>query len=183
MAQGPVTMVGTPPINPALVKYEEDLEKWEKDKALTLDLLTQCIPDSTVIHTSTLKTAAAIWAEIVYKYTEKGMMTQMDLHTRFLESQCSEKGNFHMFLDSLCVKREELVQAGVQIDEKKYHSTIIKSLTFHLSNFASSQLATACLFSPTKTVDPNMLISVISERYDQNWCRCNNGCHNHTFSG
>ena len=63
-------------------------------------------------------------------------MTQMDLHTKFLESQCSEKSDVQTFLDSLCVKREELVQTRVQIDEKDYCSTIIKSLPFHLSNFA-----------------------------------------------
>ena len=34
-AQGPPTVAGVPPINPAVAKYEEDLEKWEKDKALT----------------------------------------------------------------------------------------------------------------------------------------------------
>ena len=166
--QGPATMAGTPPTDPAIAKYEEDLANWEKDEALALDLLTQRIPDSTVIRTSTLKTAAAMWAEIVHEYTEKGTMTQTDLRTRFLESKCSEKSDVRAFLDSLRVKREELAQAGVQIDEKDYRSTIIKSLPFHLSNFASSQLTAACLFSPTKTIDPDLLISVISEEYDRN---------------
>ena len=54
-----------------------------------------------------------MWAEIVCEYTEKGMMTQMDLCTKLLELRCSEKSNVHAFQDSLQVKREELVQAGV----------------------------------------------------------------------
>ena len=33
-AQAPMTTVGTPAIDPAVAKYEEDLEKWEKDEAL-----------------------------------------------------------------------------------------------------------------------------------------------------
>ena len=110
-------------------------------------------------------------------------MTQMDLHTKFLESQCTEKSDVHTFLDSLCVKREELVQARVQIHEKDYCSTIIKSLPFHLSNFVSNQLTVAHRFSPTKTIDPDLLISVISEEYDHNQHGCETGCHAHTFNG
>ena len=124
-----------------------------------------------------------MWAEIIREYTEKGMMTQTDLRTRFLESKCSEKSDVRAFLDSLCVKREELVQAGVQIDEKDYRSTIIKSLPFHLSNFTSSQLTAARLFSPTKTIDPNLLISVISEEYDRNQHGQETSCLARTFNG
>ena len=42
------------PINPAVEKYEEALVEWKKDKPLALNLLTQYIPDLTVICTSTL---------------------------------------------------------------------------------------------------------------------------------
>ena len=125
----------------------------------------------------------AMGAGIVHEYTEKGMMTQMDLHTKFLESLCSEKSDVCMFLDSLCIKMEELAQARVQIDEKDYHSTIIKSLPFHLSNFASNQRTTAHLFLQTKTIDPDLLISVISEEYNCNQHRCKIGHHAHTFNG
>ena len=110
VAQGSATTAGTSPIDPTMVKYKEDLDKWNKDKALTLDLLTQCIPDSTVICMSTLGNAAAMWADIVCEYTEKGTMTQTDLRTRFLESRCPEKSDIPAFLDSLRVKREELAQ-------------------------------------------------------------------------
>ena len=120
-------------------------------KPFALNLLTQCILDLTIICILTLKTTAAMWAEIVCEYTEKGTMTQTDLCTRFLESKCSEKSDIHAFLDSLHIKREELAQARVQIDEKDYHSTIINSLPYHLSNFTLSQLTTTCLCSLTKT--------------------------------
>lgn len=183
VAQGPRTSMGTLPVNPIIAKYEANLEKWEKDEALALDLLTQCILDSNVICTLTLKTAVAMWAEIVHEYMEKGMMTQMDLHIKFLESLCSEKSDVHVFLDSLSVRREELAQAGVQIDEKDYCSTVIKSLPFHLSNFTSNQLTAAHLFLLTKTINPDLLISVISEKYDCNQCRCKTGPHACTFNG
>lgn len=169
--QGPATAAGVPPqipVNPAVAEYEAALEEWEKSESLALDLLTQRIPDSTVIRTASLPSAAAMWAEIVREYTEKGTMTQTDLRTKFLESKCPDKGDVRAFLDSLRVKREELAQAGVHIDEKDYRSTIVKSLPWHLSNFASNQLTSARLFSPTQTIHPDVLISVITEEYDRN---------------
>ena len=58
---------------------------------------------------------------------------------------------------------------GMEIDEKDYRSTIISSLPIHLSNFASNQLAIARLHTPTKSIDPNALISLIAEESE---CQC-----------
>ena len=92
---------------------------------------------------------------------------QTDLHGRFLESKCPDKGDVREFLDSLRVKREELASVGVDIDEKDYRSTIISSLPYALANFASSQLAAARMFAPMKTIAPDSLISLISEEYER----------------
>ena len=100
------------------------------------------------------------------EYTEKGAYTQTDLCGRFLESKCPDKGNVREFLDNLRVKREELASVGVDIDEKDYRSTIISSLPYSLANFASSQLAAARMFTSTKTIAPDSLISLISEEYE-----------------
>ena len=64
VVQGPATAAGVAPQmaapqttapDPATVTmYEEVLAKWEKDEALALDLITQRIPDSTVIRTVNL---------------------------------------------------------------------------------------------------------------------------------
>ena len=70
VVQGPATAAGVAPqmVAPqmmapdpaAVTTYEEVLAKWEKDKALALDLIMQWIPDSTVIHTVNLSTAATM---------------------------------------------------------------------------------------------------------------------------
>ena len=93
------------------------LATWQKDEALTHDLLTQWIPDSTVlvIHTANQSTAAVMWTEIIHEYTQKGSYTQTDLRTKFLESKCLDKGDVHAWLDSLHVQKEELAQVGVDI--------------------------------------------------------------------
>ena len=189
--QGPATAAGvapqmvapqtTAPDPAAVTAYEEVLAKWEKDKALALDLITQRIPDSTVIHTVNLSTAAAMWTEIVREYTEKGTMAQTDLRTEFLESKCPIGGDVRTWLDSLRVKREELAQAGVDIDKKDYCSTIIKSLPPFLSNFSSSLLANAHLYAPNKSIDPDILISLIIEEYKHG--RSDRAQQNHNPNG
>ena len=56
--------------------------------------------------------------------------------------------------------------AGVDIEGKDYQSTILSSLPISLANFASAQLAAAQMYSPTKTLDPDVLISLIGEKFD-----------------
>jgi hypothetical protein len=91
--------------------------------------------------------------------------------------RCLDKGNPREFLEGLRVKREELSQAGVVIDEKDYFSVIISSLPFSLSNFASYQLA-ATQFS-TRKMTPDDLLSMLLEESDrqrvQFLCRRGNG--------
>ena len=123
------------------------IEKWDKDERSAKSLLTQKIPDSTLMRVHNKRTVKERWDAIVAEYTEKGAYAQTDLRARFLESKCPDKGNVREFLDNLRVKREELASVGVDIDEKDYRSTIIKSLPTSLANFASSQLAAAHLYS------------------------------------
>ena len=106
------------------------------------------------------------WDAITTEYTKKGTFAQTDLCTRFLKSKCPEKGNIQQFLDELCIKREELATVGVDVDKKDYCSTIISSLPIPLANFTSNQLAFAKIYSPTKMIAPNLLISLISEEYE-----------------
>ena len=52
---------------------------------------------------------------------------------------------------------------GIDIDKKDYQSTIIKSLPNLLANFMSSQLTTARLFTTTRTMEPDVLMSIIAK--------------------
>jgi hypothetical protein len=61
-ATKPVAIGTTPPDAAELVT-------WLKDESIALDLLTQWIPDSTVIRTASQTDAAAMWKEIVCEYT------------------------------------------------------------------------------------------------------------------
>ena len=61
---------------------------------------------------------------------------------------------------------------GVDIEEKDYRSTILSSLPIVLANFASAQLAAAWMYSSSKTLDPDVLISLIGEEYDCQKMQC-----------
>jgi hypothetical protein len=89
-----------------------------------------------------------------------------------MELKCPDRGNVREFLDSLCVKKEELLTYGVTIEDKDYHSTMIASLLNHLSNFASNLLTSVRLYSSTKTIDPDGLIALISEESERNMATC-----------
>jgi hypothetical protein len=145
--------------------------QWDKDEMIVKWLLTQKIPNSTLMHIHGLATVTAMWSVIKAEYTEKGAFAQMELRMCFLESKCPDKTAIWEFLDSLCAKKEELVSVGV-IDKKDYRSTIISSLPESLANFTSNQLTTAKLFSPMKTIDLNVLISIICEESECQKTKC-----------
>jgi hypothetical protein len=124
--------------SPATAEETAAKNQWEKDKWSAKSLLTQKIPDSMLMQVHSKMSMKEQWEAIVKEYTDKGAYAQTELRSKFLESRCPDKGNVREFLESLCVKREELAQVGVTIDDKDYLSTIVASLPYALSNFASS---------------------------------------------
>ena len=71
-----------------------------------------------------------------------------------------------------------MASVSIKISEDDYCSTVINSLPFSLANFASSQLAAIQLFSMSKTIAPDTLISLISEKY-----KCQKNQHNQDSDG
>ena len=115
--------------------------QWEKDERSAKTLLTQRLPDSTVMEIHSKKTVRERWDAVVKEYTVKGAYAQTEMRAKFLTSRCPEKGNAKDFLRGLRLKKEELAQVGVKISDEDYLSTIISSLPDALSNFASMQMS------------------------------------------
>ena len=115
--------------------------QWEKDERSAKTLLTQRLPDSTVMEIHSKKTVKERWDAVVKEYTVKGAYAQTEMRAKFLTSRCPEKGNAKDFLRGLRLKKEELAQVGVKISDEDYLSTIISSLPDTLSNFASMQMS------------------------------------------
>ena len=89
--------------------------QWDKDEYSAISLLTQRLPDSTLMRIYAKTTVKERWEAVVKEYSEKGAYAQTEMRAKFLGSRCPEKGDARVFLEGLRVKREELVQVGVTV--------------------------------------------------------------------
>ena len=142
------------------------IAQWDKDERSAKSLLTQKLPDLTVVMVHGKKTVKERWDAVVMEFSKKSAYAQADMRAKFMAMRCPDKGNPREFLEGLRVKKEELAQAGVTVEEKDYFSIIISSLPYALSNFASSQLAAAQYLS-SKKMTPEDLLSMLLEESDR----------------
>ena len=142
--------------------------QWGKDERSAKTLLTQRLPDSTVMEIHGKKTVKERWDAVVKEYTVKGAYAQTEMRAKFLTSRCVEKANAKEFLRGLRLKKEELAQVGVRISDEDYLSTIISSLPDALSNFASMQMSWNLQHSQ-QSMDASTLMTMLlqeAERQD-----------------
>jgi len=78
----PVPTLSTPPT----MKETTAKTQWEKDERSAKSLLTQKLPDSTVMKIHMKPTVQERWSAVVKEYTEKGAYAQTDMHAKFLAS-------------------------------------------------------------------------------------------------
>ena len=140
--------------------------QWEKDERLAKTLLTQRLPDSTVMEIHGKKTVKERWEAVVREYTVKGAYAQTEMRSKFLTSRCPEKGNAKEFLRGLRLKKEELAQVGVKISDEDYLSTILSSLPDALSNFASVQMSWT-LQQTQQPMDASTLMTMLLQEAEQ----------------
>ena len=140
--------------------------QWAMDECSVKTLLTQQLPDLTVMEIHSKKTVQERWEVVVKEYTKKGVYMQTELWAKFLTSRCPEKGNAKDFLRGLWLKKEELAQVGVTISDEDYLSTIISSLPDALSNFASAQIAWT-MQQTSQLMDVNTLMSMLLQEAER----------------
>jgi len=73
---------------PAVVVTAKELaaqHQWDKNERLAKSLLTQKIPNSTLMQIHLKKTVKEHWDAIVEEYTSKGAYAQMDLYQKFMD--------------------------------------------------------------------------------------------------
>jgi hypothetical protein len=110
------------------------------------------------------------WEVVVREFSKKSAYAQADMQAKFMAMRCLDKGNPREFLEGLRMRKEELPQAGVVVDEKDYFSIIISSHPYSLSNFTSSQLA-AAQYLTDKKIFPDDLLSMLLEESDHQWAQ------------
>ena len=68
------------------------IEQWEHDDLVASYLLSQCLPDITVICLSSFATAKEWWDIVTKEFQAKSTFTQADLHQSFQEMHCTKGG-------------------------------------------------------------------------------------------
>jgi hypothetical protein len=144
--------------------------QWNKDERSAKSLLMQKLPDSTVMMVHGKVMVRERWEAMVKEFSKKSTYAQADMRAKFMAMRCLDKGNPREFLEGLRVKKEELAQAGVNVNEKDYFSVIILSLSYSLSNFALSQLVAAQYLS-AKKITPDDLLLMLLEESDRQWAQ------------
>ena len=117
----------SPPIdedNPTEEEIEA-IEKWEYEDSVASYLLSQCLPNTTIMHLSTCSTTKEHWDMVTLEYQAKSAYVQANLHQSFLEMHYTRGGDIQEFLASLCYKQEELAAASVHVTDKEYECTIL----------------------------------------------------------
>jgi hypothetical protein len=71
--------------------------QWDKDERSAKSLLTQKIPDSTLMRIHMKRTVVKRWNSIVMEYTEKGSYAQTDLDRNFSSSNALLRATFANF--------------------------------------------------------------------------------------
>ena len=134
--------------------------QWEKEERSAKTLLTQKLPNLTVMEIQSKKSVKERWEVVVKEYTKKGVFAQMEMRAKIVTSRCPDKGSAKEFLRGLWLKKEELAQVGVKISDEDYLSTIISSLPDNLCNFASMQMSWT--MQPTQQqIDASTLIAML----------------------
>ncbi|ETW85218.1 hypothetical protein HETIRDRAFT_115390 [Heterobasidion irregulare TC 32-1] len=103
------------------------IQTWNDDEASAKYLLSQRLPDSTVIRTNKIAMIATHWASIVTDYTAKSAFAQTALRKEFLDLCMPRSGDVDTFFKDLAAKKEKLATCGSSA-EKKFDIQVLMDL-------------------------------------------------------
>jgi hypothetical protein len=151
------------PKDPAKVPDDKQkaIEDWEFEDLTAQYLLSQRLPNSVAIRLHSLPTAKACWDHLVTEFTAQSVYMQNDLKEAFFNMACVKGEDVRVFLTALRYKCEELAAAGVQITQKEYQHTVLKSLPDELAEFASQLLSS--MWHSGFALDTDTLVNSVIE--------------------
>ena len=141
----------------------EAVAAWEREDQVARYLLSQRLPDLTVLGLSACPTVYTSWQMVSEEYLAKSEYARNDLEQVFLDMRCPRGGDIRPFLMSLCSKREELAAAGISITQKDYQCTVLKGIPEELAKFAAQLLSSACLNSRPPVATDTLIDHICEE--------------------
>ena len=143
----------------------EVIKEWEREDAIAQWLLSQKLPDSTVLYLDEYPTAKAQWDELVEENKVTGIYARLDLERSFLDMRCPRGGDVRAFIADLRYKRESLAAVGIDITDDEFRRTLLLGLPDESAQFASLFLTSARIIAH-RVVDTASLIDSVCEQAD-----------------
>ena len=111
------------------------------------------------------KTTKEQWDIIKLKFMAKSAYTRNALHQSFMEMQCSKGGDVRAFLTSLKTWCNELLVAGITVNNEDFERTVLDGILDALGTYASQLLTSMCLNGNTLAMKD--IIHALSEEADR----------------
>ena len=144
----------------------EAMAAWDKQDNIARYLLSQRLPDSSVLSFNSCSSVQICWKQVSEEYRAKSAYAQSDLEQVFLDMRCPKGGDVRTFLTSLRNKREELAAVGVTITNWNYQKTVLKGIPEELAKFAAHILSSSQI-NNSPTLDTDTLMNHIAEESDR----------------
>jgi len=142
----------------------EAARHWDRDNQIAWNLLNKQLPDTTMLEVRQYKTAKERWHVVTQEFMAKSAYARNALHCSFVDMRCPKGGDVRAFLTNLKMRHNELLAAGVTINNEDFKRTVLDGILDALSAYASQMLTSARLNG--NTLEMKDIIHVISKEAD-----------------
>jgi hypothetical protein len=114
------------------------LKEWQKNENKAMSLLISRLNDSTFTKYMRKTTIAEIWAGLVTEFSMRSMLKCSNMRADVMALSFTPGSNLRDEFSCITAKYEQLINLGVDISDKEYHSLIFKFVPSEIANHLSS---------------------------------------------
>ena len=144
---------------------KQEAAHWDRKDQIAWNLLNKRLPDATMLEVRRYKTAKERWDIVKLEFMAKSAYTRNALHRSFMEMRCPKGGDVRAFLTSLKTRRNELLAAGVTVNNEDFERTVLDGIPDALGTYALQLLTSTCLNGNTLAMKD--IIHALSEEADR----------------
>jgi hypothetical protein len=122
----------------AVDEYVKALDCWTAGEATIRKGLSEALPPSLYLIVRKEKTMKDLWDAVVKHHQQKAQLIIVELHHKFQNEKCDEKGDVRAHLARLHQAREDLALMGEVVPDDNYHAIILGSLPISFDMFLTS---------------------------------------------
>ena len=138
---------------------------WDRKDQIAQNLLNKRLLDVTMLEVRRYKTTKERWDIVKLEFMAKSAYTRNALHQSFMEMRCPKGGDVRAFLTSLKTRHNELLAAGVTVNDKDFEHTVLDGIPDALGTYALQLLTSARLNGNTLAMKD--IVYALSEEADR----------------